>query len=115
MNTIFYIGILLSSIFYVCGSYYFKFAKKYNIKFIYILGISILFGVISYCIKIPIFYYFSENMHITLINIIFLALSFLLVILYSKFILNENIPLYTIIISILIILLILLNYILDLQ
>ena len=52
-------------------------------------------------------------MNIMIINIIFLIISFILVVLYSKYILNEKIPIYTYIIIFLIIILILLNYILD--
>jgi len=112
---IYYIGILVSAIFYVFGSYYFKLAEQYDIKFTYIFSLSILLGIISYCIKIPLYYYFSKNIHINLSNAIFTALVFLILIFYSKFILNETIPFHSIVISFLIILLILLNYILDLK
>jgi len=109
----FIIGIFISSIFYTIASFYYKYAQKYNIKFIYIYLISILLGIFSYSIKIPAYYFFGQNMHVLLINIIFLVSTFIIVMLYSRFILNEKIPFYSIIIIIIILLLIILNHILD--
>jgi hypothetical protein len=109
----FIIGIFIGSIFYTLASFYFKYAEKYNIKFIYIFLVSILFGICSYSIKIPVYYFFGKNMNVLLLNIIFLVLSFIVVMLYSKFILNEKIPFYSILIIVIILLLIILNHILD--
>lgn len=118
MNNIIYyvlfiIGILLSASFYTFGSYFFRLGEKYNIKFIYIYIISIIFGILSYSVKVPVFYYIGKKMSVMLINIIFLIIVFIVTILYSKFILNEIIPLHTYIILILIFLLIIINHILD--
>jgi uncharacterized protein (DUF486 family) len=118
MNTIIrYIILLLciivSSIFYIGASYYFRYGEQNNIKFIYIYIISIIFGIISYSIKIPAFHYLGKDISIMMINIFFLTISFIIVIFYSIYILNEKIPIYTYIISILIVLLIILNNILE--
>ena len=113
LYSIFIIGILISASFYTLGSYFFRLGEKYNMKFINIYILSILFGLMSYLIKIPTFYYVGKKISVMIINIIFLVTTFILVILYSKFILNENIPIHTYIILTLIILLIILNHILD--
>jgi hypothetical protein len=115
INIIFIIGIIFSGIFHVLGSFYFKYAKINKLSFLKIFLISMLFGILSYIVKIPIFYFFSQKMNIITINIIYIIITFILIILYSYFILNEKIPIYTIIISILILLLIILNYLLDIK
>jgi len=113
LYSLFLIGIFISSIFYTLASYYFRFAEKNNIKFKYIFLVSIILGIFSYSIKIPVFYIFGKNINVMIINIIFLVTTFILVTLYSKIILKENIKLYTYIIIILIILLIILNNTLE--
>jgi hypothetical protein len=110
---LFIIGILFSASFYTLGSYFFRLGEKYNMKFIYIYILSIICGILSYSVKVPIFYYIGKKMNVMLINIIFLITVFIVVTLYSKFILNEIIPLHTYIILTLIILLIILNHFLD--
>ena len=114
MKILFIIGLTIGAIFYVLASYYFRYGQNNNIKFRYIYIISVLLALISFLIKIPLFYYLGKNMSIMLINIIFLIISFILVVLYSKYILKEIIPIYTYIIIIAIIMLIILNNILDL-
>lgn len=110
---LFIIGVILSSIFYTLGSYYFRIGEARNIKFIYIYIISICLALISYLIKVPIFYYLAKDMSIMVINIIFIIAAFIAVTLYSKFILDEKIPVHTYLIIILVILLILLNNVLG--
>lgn len=109
----FFIGIICASFFYTMASYYFRFAEKKNLKFRYILLISIILGMISYSIKIPIFYYFGKDLSIMIMNIYYLITTFIIVSLYSKFILLEKIKLHTYIIITLIILLIILDNILN--
>lgn len=110
---LFMLGILLSAFFYTIGSYSFRLGEKNNIKFTYIYIYSIIFGLLSFIIKIPIFYYFGNKISIILINTVFLLIVSILVNLYSKFILNENIPLYRYCIFFLIILLVIISNILD--
>ncbi len=109
------IGITISSIFYTLASYSFRIGEYNNINFIKVFIISILFGTISYAIKIPVFHYLGRDLSIMIINIIFLVITFIMVTLFSKFILNENIPIYTYIIIILVVSLIVLNNILDIR
>ena len=111
--SLFIIGSILASIFYTCGSYYFRIGESRKIKFKYIYIISIFLGIISYSIKIPVFYYFGKNMSTMIINAFFLIITFISVTLFSKFILKEDIPLHTYLILILIVLLIALNDVLD--
>lgn len=108
-----FIGIIFASIFYTFASFYFRFAENNNIKFNYIFAISIILGIISYSIKIPTFYYFGKNINIKLINIIYLAVTFIFVTLYSNIILKEPTSMHTFIITFLIVSLLILNYALD--
>lgn len=105
----FFVGITLSCIFYILGTYYFKYGIKNNIKFKYIYITSIIFGLMSYSIKVPLFYYFLKDISILLINAYFLIIVFILTTLYSKFILNEKVFIHTYIILFVIILLLILN------
>jgi hypothetical protein len=109
------LGIILAAIFYILASYYFRYGEYHNIQFQYIFIISVCLGIISYMIKIPIFYYLGKDLSIMVINIIFLIIAFILVVLYSKFILHEIIPIYTYTIIVMIVLLILLNQLLDIK
>ena len=107
------IGIIIASIFYVIASYYFRYGEKLNETFLKIFLISLLFGLLTIIVKIPFFYFFGKDISVMVIHIIFLIISFIIVILYSRFILNEEIKLHTYIILILIVLLILLNHFLE--
>lgn len=109
----FTLGVILSSIFFTLGSYYFRIGEKKNIKFVYILLISVICGMISYSIKVPIFYYLGKELSIMIINIYFVSITFITVTLYSKFVLKEEIKLHTYIILTLIILLIICENILS--
>lgn len=105
-NLYFFIGIISAAFFYTIGSYYFRYGYENNIKFQYIFIISIILGITSFLIKIPIYYYYGHKFTIMHINIYFLIISFILIILYSKFFLQEEIKLHTYIIMTTIILLI---------
>ena len=107
--SLFFIGITLSCTFYILGTYYFKYGIKNNIEFKYIYITSIIFGIMSYMIKVPVFYYLIKDVNILLINAYFLVIVFILTTLYSKFILNEKIFIHTYIILFFIILLLILN------
>lgn len=110
---LFLIGVIFGSIFYTLASYYFRYGKMHNIKFFYIFLISIFFGIISYSIKVPIFYFLGKDYTIMFINVIFLITTFVVVTLYSKFILHEEIQTHTYIIFLLIVLLLILNYFIN--
>lgn len=106
-------GIILNAITFVTASYYFRYGDKHNQSFPYIFFVSIIFGIISYSIKVPVLYFFGKNMSVMLLNIIILITIFITVTLYSYFILNEHISMHTYIIITIIILLIILNNWLD--
>ena len=110
LNILLFLGIMLGCVFYISGSYYFRYASENNIKFKYILIISILLGIMSYLIKIPVFYYFGNNFSIMHLNLFFLVISFIMVCFYSKFILKEDIQIHTYIIMSIIVLLIIFDY-----
>lgn len=107
--SLFFIGITLSCIFYILGTYYFKYGIKNNIEFKYIYITSIIFGIMSYTIKVPLFYYLLKDTNILLINAYFLVIVFILTTIYSKIVLNEKIFIHTYIILFFIILLLILN------
>jgi hypothetical protein len=104
-----FLGIFLSALFYSIGSYYFRYGYINKIKFKYIFLISIICGIISYLIKIPVFYFLGKKFTIMYINILFLIISFVMITIYSKFILNETIKIHTYIIFTIIVMLIVLN------
>jgi hypothetical protein len=110
---IFFIGLFISAIFYTISSYYFRLGQQLKIKFEYIYIISIVFGIISFLIKIPIYYYFGNDFSILAIHIYFLVFIFALLSFYSFYILSEKIPLHTIIILILIVSLLVINDLLN--
>jgi len=112
-NIILLIGIILSSLFYVLGSYYFRLEEYHHNNFTKILVISLLFGMCSYFIKIPIYHFYGKDRPVTFINIIFLVFTFIFLSIYSKYILHEEPKFHTYIIICIIIGLILLNDILD--
>lgn len=107
------IGIVISSIFYTIASYSFRYAENYNIKFRYIFIFSLLFGLISYSIKIPVYYFFGKRFSIFVLNILFLIITFIFVVMYSYFILHEKIDTHTYIIITIIVCLLIINDILS--
>jgi len=112
-NIIFLIGIILSSLFYVIGTYYFRLEEHHSNNFTKILLISLLFGLCSYLVKVPIFHFYGKDRQVTFINITFLVFTFIFLSIYSKYILHEEPKPHTYIIICLIIGLILLNDVLD--
>ena len=110
---LFFIGLIISSLFYTFSSYYFRLGEQLNVKFQYIYIISIIFGLISFLIKIPIYYYFGKNFNILTIHVYFLVITFSLLYFYSYYILSEKIPLHTIIILFTIIMLLVINDLIE--
>ena len=109
------LGLLISGIFYVCATYYFRYGQIKNESFMKILGISIMLIIITFLIKIPVFYYFGSEVSVLVLYMIFLIITFIIVIIFSNLILNEPIQLYTYVIVVLIVLLIILNDMLDVK
>ena len=101
-------GLLIYSIFYVLASFGFKMYPSKTISFKSIFLISLFFGIISYCIKIPLFYYYGQD-NIISIYILYISILSVTVSLYSKFILHSKIHTHTYVILLIIFLLIVLN------
>ena len=102
------LGIFLYSIFYVLATFGYKLLAKRGKTFRFIFTISLIFGIIAYIIKIPLFYYYNLNKTLTT-YILYIVILTITVVLYSKFILRENISRHTYIILLTIILLVMLN------
>ena len=79
---LFFTGLIISSIFYTFSSYYFRLGEQLKIKFEYIYIISIVCGIISYLIKVPVYYYFGKDFNILTIHVYFLVITFSLLSFY---------------------------------
>ena len=110
---LFFLGTLIAAFFYVIGSYYFRYGQENNIKFKYILLISVFFGILSYLLKVTTFYFCAKKIKVLLLHIIFLLFSSVIVYIYSKFYLKEKIKIQSLVIYIIIILLIILDSLLN--
>jgi len=102
------VGIIIYSIFYVIASFGYKLFPKKKYPFKYIFVWSLLFAILAYSIKIPLFYYYGNDDVIT-IYILYISILSVTVSLYSKFILHSKVPTHTYVILVLIVLLIGLN------
>jgi len=102
------LGLFLYSIFYVLATFGYKLLAKRGKRFEFIFIISLIFAIIAYIIKIPLFYYYDLNNTLTT-YILYIVIITISVIVYSKFILHENIARHTYIILLTIVLLVMLN------
>jgi hypothetical protein len=75
---------------------------------------GILFGSLSYFIKIPLFYYYAKQ-NIVLTYILYMAILSIVIVLYSKFILQEQIQTHTYLILTMILILLCYNEYLSLH
>ena len=105
---ILFVGLIICSILYVLATFGYKYLDQrgYGFKFIYL--VSLLLGIILYSIKIPLFYYYDlSNTIVT--YILYMTIMTFVLILYSKFVLHENIESHTYIILTCVIGLVILN------
>jgi len=103
------IGLTIFSVVSIVATFGYKYYKKTDKSFLFIFFISLFFGILSYFIKIPLLYYYGdEHDTITTYILSIVILTFLLV-LHSKFILNEKVKIHTYIIIVLMIFLVLLD------
>jgi hypothetical protein len=102
------IGLIIISIFYELASFGYIYSEnnKYSFKYIYL--ISLIFGIIVYLIKIPLFYYYGLDNTLLMYTLYLIVVS-ITVILYSYFILKEKVYTHTFIIFLIIICLFVLN------
>ena len=102
------IGLIIFSIVSIIATFGYKYYKKTGKSFLFIFFISLFFGILSYCVKIPVLYYYDENDSITTYSLSIVILTFILI-LHSKFILNEKVKTHTYLIIVFIIFLVLLD------
>jgi hypothetical protein len=102
------IGLIIFSIVSIIATFGYKYYKKKGKSFLFIFFISLFFGILSYCVKIPLLYYYDENDSITTYILSIVILTFILI-LHSKFILNEKVKTHTYLIIVFIIFLVLLD------
>ena len=76
-------GIILYSITDVFGTYYFRLGQENKESFSYIFFVSIIIGLVSFLIKIPLFYFYSGKMNVIILHIITTSIIFIIAVLYS--------------------------------
>ena len=99
--------ILLSSCFFVVANFYTKLFKKESI--VPVVLISVFLAICEYSIKIPAIYYFGKERSSVYIYSLLLASTFIMTLLFSRFVLKEDVHQLTYIILSLIILLLFIN------
>jgi len=108
------IGLIGYSIFHILGNYGYKFWEKSNKPVWFIMFFGLLFGFLSFVIKVPLFYYFAkENIIVT--AILDMVIFTLVLILYSKFVLNETVKTHTYLSLFLIVLILCINEYLNIN
>jgi len=91
LNYILFIFLLsCSAIFYAYGNFYSK-IPGVSQNFWHIYLISILFVVIEYTFRIPAVVILGKNMNSILVYTIIQAITFVVIILFSKFVLKEEV------------------------
>ena len=86
-------GLVLYSIFHTFASYGFTYYKNVR-SFPYIFTVCLLSGIISYMIKIPLYYYYGGTNHMTTYLLYVTILSFV-VALYSAYFTGEKVKPHT--------------------
>ena len=110
--TILVIGLFLYSILNTTASYSYKYLQPLGKSVPFIFIVEMIIGILAYCVKIPLYYYYAtQNIVITLI--IYISVYSLIVVLYSKFILQETVEFHSYVILLCIIALTCLNEYLD--
>lgn len=87
---IFSILVFFSTIFYALANFYNKMPGVSN-SFWKVFGISLVFVIIEYCFRLPAIFYFGKNMSSVLIYTIVQGFTFFTIILFSKFVLKEDV------------------------
>ena len=109
------VGLILVSIFYVLASFGYTYSKNNNYSFKHIYLISLIFGIMVYLIKIPLFYYYGLDNTLIMYTLYLIVVS-TTVILYSHFVLKEKSHVHTrVILTIIIGLFALDNYLTSLR
>jgi len=92
--TILIVGLFLYSLLNTTASYSYKYLQPLGKSVTFIFIVEMIIGILAYCVKIPLYYYYAtQNIVITLI--IYISIYSLIVVLYSKFILHETVNLHS--------------------
>lgn len=95
VNYLLFIILILGASFLNCFANFYS--KIHGVKgsFYKIFAISLLFAILEYSIKIPTIFYFGKNLNSIANTLIILTCIFASLMIYSKFILREKVPLIT--------------------
>jgi uncharacterized protein (DUF486 family) len=85
--------IFISSIFFSFANFYNKLAEKKSIAFIVLM--SVLFASCEYIVKIPAIFYFGKDRSSVFIYCLMLVATFTSTLLFSRFVLRENVHNFT--------------------
>jgi hypothetical protein len=102
------IGLTIFSIVSIIATFGYKYFKKNEKDFLFIFLVSLFFGILSYCVKIPLLYYYGQQDSVSTYILSIVILTFILI-LHSKFILNEKVKIHTYVIIFLMVFLVLLE------
>ena len=102
------IGLTIFSIVSIIATFGYKYFKKIEKDFLFIFLVSLFFGILSYCVKIPLLYYYGQQDSVSTYILSIVILTFILI-LHSKFILNEKVKIHTYVIIFLMVFLVLLE------
>ena len=87
---LFIILLFFAGIFYSFGNFYNKIPGVSN-NFWKVFFISLLFVIVEYSIRVPAIFYLVKNMNSVLIYTIVQVVTFFVVILFSKYLLKEEV------------------------
>lgn len=99
------IGLILASMLHTFGTFGYKYWGEKGKSGWFILLIGIFFGILSYIVKIPLFYYYAKQ-NVVLTYIMSISILAIIVCLFSKFILKEQIKTHTYITLLLVLILV---------
>ena len=106
------VGLFIYSILNTTASYSYKYLQPLGKSVTYIFILEMIIGILAYCVKIPLYYYYAKQ-SIVITLILYISIYSLIVVLFSKFILHEEVKLHSYIILLCIIGLTILNEYLD--
>ena len=91
------VGLCVASIFYVFGTFGYKYLQMNGFAFQQIFILSMISGIILFSIKIPLLYYYGQE-NTVLTHMLYTVILASAIAFYSKFILHEKVSSHTYII-----------------
>lgn len=89
------IGLVFYSIFLLLGTFSYKIMMSKGYLFNSIFIVSMIFGILSFVVKIPLFYYYAREYDSLYINTLTLIVAAVVTNLFSYFILGERLYAHT--------------------